>query len=253
MMGHGSAFHGTRGGQEDEQVFGKVYDKSVILRLLPYIMPYKRMAIFAFLAVFVYTATQVAIPWIIKLGVDGTIKDGNFNGLVWIFGLFVVNAALNWGSNYLQQVSIAKVGQGILFDLRRQMFQHLQKLSVSFYDKTEVGRIMSRIQGDVWQLQEFMAVVTMTLADLLTLFGIVVALIIMDWRLGLISMSVIPILAVIMAIWQPIAVRAFLWVRRAISIVNGALNENITGVRVVQSMNRQDRNLRCSTARTRTT
>ena len=242
-MGHGSAFHGANRGQVDEEVFGKVYDKGVILRLIPYILPYKRMALIAFFAVFVYTATQVAIPWIIKIGIDRYIEVGNFEGLVWIFGIFVANAAMNWGSNYLQQTSIAKVGQGILFDLRRQMFQHLQKLSVSFYDKTEVGRIMSRIQGDVWQLQEFMAVVIMTLADLLTLFGIVVALIIMDWRLGLISMSVIPVLAITMIIWQPFAVRAFLWVRRAISIVNGALNENITGVRVVQSMNRQDRNL----------
>lgn len=243
-MMHGGAFHGANRGQVDEEVFGKVYDKSVILRLIPYILPYKRLSLIALVGVLFYTASQVAIPWLIKIGVDEFIILGDFRGLVWVFVLFIGTAVVNWGSNYLQQMAIAKVGQGILFDLRRQMFQHLQKLSVSFYDKTEVGRIMSRIQGDVWQLQEFMAVVIMTLADLLTLVGIVAALLIMDWKLGLITMSVLPLLVAVMAVWQPFAVKAFLHVRRAISIVNGALNENITGVRVVQAMNRQDLNLK---------
>jgi ATP-binding cassette subfamily B protein len=123
------------------------------------------------------------------------------------------------------------------------MFGHVQKQSVSFFDKTEVGRLMSRVQGDVGQLQEFSALVVMTLGELLSLVGIVVALLVMNLKLGLITMSVIPILMLIMFVWQPHARNAFLEVRRRIAIVNGALNENITGVRVVQSMNQQARNL----------
>jgi len=240
---HGSAFQGVSRGQVDEVTFGRVYDRQVILRLLPYVFPYKRLALIATVAMLVYTVSQVSIPYMIKLGIDQFIDVGDFSGLTVLFGVFIAVACTNWVANYTQQLYMEKVGQGVLYDLRRTLFAHLQKLSLSYYDKTEVGRIMSRVQGDVWQLQEFMNVVIMTLADLLSLAGIIIMLLIMDLKLGLITMAVLPLLILIMAVWQPFAVKAFLRVRRAISIVNGALNENITGVRVVQAMNRQNRNL----------
>ena len=102
---------------------------------------------------------------------------------------------------------------------------------------------MSRVQGDVYQLQEFLSTAVVTVGNLLSLLGIVAALLIMSLKLGLISMAVLPVLILIVAVWQPYARKAFLRIRMAISIVNGALNENISGVRVVQAMNRQDRNL----------
>ena len=240
---HGSAFQGVSRGQADEVTFGRVYDRQVIMRLLPYVFPYKRLALIATIAMLVYTVSQVSIPYMIKLGIDQFIDVGDFSGLTVLFGVFIAVACTNWVANYTQQLYMEKVGQGVLYDLRRTLFAHLQKLSLSYYDKTEVGRIMSRVQGDVWQLQEFMNVVIMTLADLLSLAGIIIVLLIMDLKLGLITMAVLPVLILIMAVWQPFAVKAFLRVRRAISIVNGALNENITGVRVVQAMNRQNRNL----------
>jgi ATP-binding cassette subfamily B protein len=240
---HGSAFQGVSRGQTDEVTFGRVYDRQVIMRLLPYVFPYKRLALIATIAMLVYTVSQVSIPYMIKLGIDQFIDVGDFSGLTVLFGVFIAVACTNWVANYTQQLYMEKVGQGVLYDLRRTLFAHLQKLSLSYYDKTEVGRIMSRVQGDVWQLQEFMNVVIMTLADLLSLAGIIIVLLIMDLKLGLITMAVLPVLILIMAVWQPFAVKAFLRVRRAISIVNGALNENITGVRVVQAMNRQNRNL----------
>ncbi len=244
MMMNGSAFSGrSRGGDVDGETFGRVYDKRVILRLMPYVRPYRIFAILAFLAMLVYTGSQVAIPYLLKLGIDGYIKKGDFQGLLIIGGAFIGVALAGLVGNYLQQMFMARVGLGMLYDLRRAMFAHLQKLSLSYYDKTEVGRIMSRVQGDVWQLQELMTVIIMTAADLLSLGGIIVMLLILNLKLGLITMAVLPILALTMGIWQPFAVKAFLRVRTAISIVNGALNENITGVRVVQSLNRQPRNL----------
>ena len=246
MMGGGGGmgmFHGTNRGEVDEEVFGKVYDQRVIRRLLPYMWPYKSMTGLAFFAMLVYTFTQVAIPWLIGTGIDDYILGDDFAGLSWIFGAFIAVAVVGLGANYLQQLMMAKVGQGVLYGLRAKMFGHLQKQSLSFYDRTEVGRIMSRVQGDVGQLQEFASLVVMTLGDMLSLVGIVIALLIINLKLGLISMVVLPILILIMAFWQIYARRAFMRVRRAISIVNGALNENITGVRVVQAMNRQDRNL----------
>ena len=242
--GGGGMFHGVSRGHVDDEVFGSVYNRRVVLRMLPYMFSYKGLAAVATVAMLVFTGTQVAVPWIIKVGIDNYILgDSDFRGLTWLFALFIAVAALNWGANYLQQLAMAKVGQGILYGLRQSMFGHLQKLSVSYYDKTEVGRIMSRVQGDTTQLQEFMSLVVMTLGDVLSLAGIVIMLLALNLKLGLISMVTIPLLILIMALWQPYARKAFMQVRRAISIVNGSLNENITGIRVVQSMNRQDRNL----------
>ena len=249
MMGGGMGggmFHGATHGPADEEIFGRVYDQRVVRRMLPYLLPYKRYALVATVAMLVYTATLVAIPYLIKVGIDGFIVDGDsddFLGLTGVLALFLVTAAANWASNYTQQLAMAKAGQGVLYGMRRDMFGHLQRLSLRFFDKTEVGRIMSRVQGDVNQLQEFMSLVVMTLGDLLALLGIVIMMLVLNLELGLISMAVLPVLIAIMAVWQTYAKRAFMRVRRAISIVNGALNENITGVRVVQSMNRQDRNL----------
>ena len=249
MMGggmHGGMFHGATRGPADEEIFGRVYDQRVVMRMLPYLLPYKRFALVATFAMLIYTGTLVAIPYLIKFGVDSFIVDGDtgdFLGLTVVLGLFLLTAAANWASNYTQQLAMAQAGQGVLYGMRRDMFGHLQRLSLRFFDKTEVGRIMSRVQGDVYQLQEFMSLVVMTLGDLLALLGILAMMLVLNLELGLVSMAVLPVLVAIMAVWQHYAKRAFMRVRRAISIVNGALNENITGVRVVQSMNRQDRNL----------
>ena len=236
-------FHGVSRGHPDEEVFGDVYDQRVVARLLPYILPYKGMASLAVVAMLIYTGTQVAVPWIIKVAIDEYVFLKDFEGLTWMFALFIGISLVNWLVNYVQQFAMEKVGQGVLFNLRADMFGHVQKQSMGFFDRTEVGRLMSRVQGDVSQLQEFAALVVMTLGELLSLLGIVIALLLLNFKLGLITMSVLPVLTLIMVVWQPFARKAFMWVRRAISIVNGSLNENITGVRVVQSMNRQERNL----------
>ena len=236
-------FHGVSRGHPDEEVFGDVYDQRVVARLLPYILPYKVLASVAVVAMLIYTGTQVAVPWVIKIAIDEYVFLKDFEGLTWMFALFIGISLVNWLVNYVQQYSMEKVGQGVLFNLRADMFGHVQKQSMGFFDRTEVGRLMSRVQGDVSQLQEFAALVVMTLGELLSLLGIVIALLLLNFKLGLITMSVLPVLTLIMVVWQPFARKAFMWVRRAISIVNGSLNENITGVRVVQSMNRQERNL----------
>ena len=236
-------FHGVSRGHPDEEVFGDVYDQRVVARLLPYILPYKVLASVAVVAMLIYTGTQVAVPWIIKIAIDEYVFLKDFEGLTWMFALFIGISLVNWLVNYVQQFAMEKVGQGVLFNLRADMFGHVQKQSMGFFDRTEVGRLMSRVQGDVSQLQEFAALVVMTLGELLSLLGIVIALLLLNFKLGLITMSVLPVLTLIMVVWQPFAIKAFMTVRRAISIVNGSLNENITGVRVVQSMNRQERNL----------
>ena len=241
MTGHGPFSSVER--PEDEEVFGKVYDQRVIRRMLPYVLPFRHLLGLATVAMLIYVATVSAVPWIIKLGIDRYILNDDFSGLTWLFVGFVILALINWGAGYAQNVIMAKMGQGLLYELRRELFAHLQRLSVSFYGRTEVGRLMSRVHGDVGQLQEFGSLTVMTLGELLSLVGIVVFLLIINVKLALITMAVVPLLVIIMGIWQPLARRQYLKARRAASIVNGALNENIAGVRVVQAMNRQERNL----------
>ena len=253
MMGLSGMVHrvAVQSGALEELVFGRVFDRRVVARLVPYVLPQKRLVVTAAIAMLVFTATQVAVPWIIKVGIDDYVRTGDFAGLTSIVALFIGNAVLNWGAQFAQELNIAKAGQAVLYRLRGDMFAHLQKQSVSFYDRTEVGRLMSRVQGDVYQLQEFLSVAVLTLGDLLSLVGYVAMLLFMSVKLGLISMAVLPALVIMMLVWQPFAIRSFLRVRRAISIVNGSLNENITGVRVVQSMNRQERNLEAFDAKNR--
>ena len=243
-MGHGGAMSSAMSDTGEEQRFGSVYNPHVVARFVPYALPYKGLVASATAAMLVFTASQVAVPWFIKVGIDDHIAVGDFAGLTWIVALFVGNAVLNWGARLAQEVFLARAGQGVLYGLRREMFAHLQRLSLTFFDKTEVGRIMSRVQGDVYQLQEFTSVAVMTMGDMLGLAGIVVALLLLNVKLGLISMAVLPLLVLTVVVWQPFAIRSFVRVRQAISSVNGALNENVSGVRVVQSMNRQESNLR---------
>ena len=228
----------------EDQRFGRIYNPAVIVRFVPYLQSQKWLMAAATVSMLIFSATQVAVPWLIKVGIDDHIAVGDFSGLTLVAAIFLGNAILNWGVSYAQESFLARAGQSVLYGLRKEMFSHLQRLSLTFYDKTEVGRIMSRVQGDCYQLQEFVSVAVMTVGDFLSLFGIVAVLFLMDIQLGLISMAVIPLLVVIMAVWQPLAIRSFVRVRRAASAVNGSLNENISGVRVVQSMNRQNSNLR---------
>ncbi len=244
MHAFGGRPSGTSKGGLDEEVFGNAVDPKVIHRMLPYILPQTRLVIIAVTAMLLFAATQVSVPWLVKLGIDRYIANDDRAGLLLVAALFFGSAVINWGSLFVQDITITKAGQGVLLALRRDMFSHMQKQSMRFFDKTEVGRIMSRVQGDVYQLQEFLGTIVMTVGDFLSLGGIVVVMLLLDVKLGLLALVVLPLLAIAMAVWQPFARRTFIKARATISIVNASLNENITGVRVVQAMNRQDENLR---------
>ena len=228
----------------DEERLGSVYDNRVVMRLFTYVLPHRKDALLTLAAVIVYTIANVSIPFVIMQGINWAINSGDLDR-VHVIGLaFLVVTLVHFGSNYLQFVFMARVGQSVLFNLRTQMFDHLQSMSPSFFHRTPVGRIMSRSQSDVLQLQELLEMLVISLADLLSLGGIIVMMLIVDWQLALISLSIIPVLIFLLVYWQRFARRSFMRIRRAISMVNGEYNQNITGVRVVQSLNRQSENLR---------
>ncbi len=227
----------------DETIVGAAYDHKVVVRLMTYIWPYKRDAIISVIAVLLYTLGNVAIPWLVLRGITWAIDPGDVSHLHIIGLLFVGVTILHFGANYVQFVYIPKVGQGILYSLRTGMFNHLQELSPSFFHRTPTGRIMSRSQSDVLQLQETFELIVQSLSDMLSLVGIIGIMLWIDWRLALISMSILPVLFFVLGYWQKFARHSFMRIRRAIAMVNGEYNQNITGVRVVESFNRQEANM----------
>ncbi|MEE2760452.1 MAG: ABC transporter transmembrane domain-containing protein, partial [Pseudomonadota bacterium] len=232
---------GGASGLRGEELFGDAFDGKVVARFLLFVVPYRRVLIFAILAVLIFTLTQIAVPLVIRFIIDDTLV-GNTAGRELLqlaaLGFFAV-ITVNYISKYVQLILVAKTAERILIDIRRAMYAHLQRVSLSFMDQTEVGRLMSRLQGDVGSLQEFLETSIFAIGDIVLLFGIIAVMLVLDWQLGLLTLSVVPILLVIRVVWLPIAKHAFMRARETSSIVNGALAENINGVRTVQEMTRQ--------------
>jgi len=194
----------------DETIVGAAYDHKVVVRLMTYIWPYKKDAIISVLAVLLYTLGNVAIPLLVLRGIIWAIDPGDVSRLHIIGLLFAGVTVLHFGANFVQFVYIPKVGQGILYSLRTGMFNHLQELSPSFFHRTPVGRIMSRSQSDVLQLQETFELIVQSLSDMLSLVGIVGIMLWIDWRLALISMSILPVLFFVLGYWQKFARHSFM-------------------------------------------
>ena len=234
----------------DEGVEGSAYDNRVVMRLLTYLKPHKRDVLFSITAILIYTIGNVSVPLFMLLGIEWAINQGEVWRLHVVGAAFVGVALVYCGAMYVQYILMPKLGQSILFDLRTQMFNHLQDLSPSFFHRTPVGRIMSRSQSDVLQLTETFELMVQSIADILSLVGILLVMLVIlpllglaDWRLSLICLSVIPVLFFVLGYWQRFARRSFMRIRRAIAMINGEYNQNITGIRVVESLNRQDQNL----------
>jgi ATP-binding cassette subfamily B protein len=224
----------------EEEIFGKAYDPKTIRRIWAFVHPYRRRMLLAVAAVIVFTLTQLAIPLIIGFAIDRGMTAGgdhaNLIGAVIAFGVVVL---LNFGASYVQETVVGEVAENVLFDMRRAMFSQLQRVSLSFMDKTEVGRLMSRLQGDVNSMQEFLETSVISVGDIVLLVGIVVVLLSLDFRLGLLTLSTMPVLFVVRIFWLPRARAAFMAAHETNSSTAGALAEGIHGVRTVQNLDRQ--------------
>ena len=243
-MGGGGMGGGWRRGAYDiDEQQAKIYDSGVILRLGAYIVRRRLMASMAVLLMLVYTAVTILIPLVLRESINRYIAEGDLSGLNLAVAFFGVLVVLNYVSNAGHLWLLAQLGQGVLRDLRADMFAHLQRLPMSFHNRHKVGSLMSRAQNDVQQLQEFFNITATSIGDLVALAGIVGIMLLLSWKLALFTMASLPLLIVIVFVWQRYARGTFLRVRYAISAVNGSLQENLSGVRVVQSMNRQEANL----------
>ena len=229
----------------EEVMFGATFDGKVVRRLLAFVVPYRRRLLFGLAAVLVFTATQLAIPLIVSNTFDYVAGAGDaaLTLLRATVAVFVGIILVNFIANVLQEGVVARAGERVLFDLRRAMYRHLQRVSLSFMDRTETGRLMSRLQGDVYALQEFLESSVFAVGDMVLLVGIMTVLVAMDWMLGLLALAVVPTLIIVRMVWLPHARRTFLRAREASSIANGAMAEAINGVRTVQEAGRELVNL----------
>ena len=224
----------------DEEAFGKAYDPRIVRRIWSFVRPYRRQMLISVIAVLVFTATQLAIPLIIRYAIDHGMAAGDTGQvLAWTVAAFGLVTLINYGASHIQELVVGTVAENVLFDMRRAMFAQLQRVSLSFMDKTEVGRLMSRLQGDVNSMQEFLETSVLSVGDIVLLFGIVAALLWMDVRLGLLTLVTMPALFIVRIFWLPRAKLAFMHAHETNSVANGALAEGIHGVRTVQGLERQ--------------
>lgn len=240
-MGGRANSHAPKG-EHDEAMFA-AFDRRIVRRFFAFVRPYRLQLIGVLVSVVAFVTTQISLPLVIRAAVDGALGHKSSWPLDLILVGFIGLIALNALVSFVQEWSAAVLAQRVIFDLRRAMFAHLQDVSVAFIDSTHVGRIMSRIQGDVNSLQEFLETSVQAVGDLFLLIGIIVVLLVMDWRLALLTLSALPALILVRAFWLPHAQKTFRHARDMSSVVNGALAENIAGVRTVQGARREPFNL----------
>jgi len=225
----------------EEEMFGRVFDSKIVGRIWQFVKPYQRQVFIAVVAVLVFTGTQLAIPLIIRYAIDRGLQGDEKGSAALLISLiaFAVVIVFNFGASYVQENVVGRTAENVLFDIREAMFSHLQRVSLSFMDKTEVGRLMSRLQGDVNAMQEFLETSVLSVGDIVLLVGIVFSMLYLNVKLGLLTLAVLPVLFVVRIFWLPRARVAFMAAHEANSVTNGALAEAIHGVRAVQSMGRQ--------------
>jgi len=224
----------------EEEVFGTAYDPKTVRRIWAFVRPYRGKIYLAVAAVLTFTATQLAIPLLIGHAIDSGMRPGgDLTNLTWSVVGFAIAVLFNYVASYVQETRVGNVAENVLFDMRRAMFAQLQRVSLSFMDKTEVGRLMSRLQGDVNSMQEFLETSVISVGDVVLLVGIVVVLLTLDFRLGLLTLATMPILFIVRIFWLPPAKRAFMAAHETNSATAGAMAEGINGVRTVQNLDRQ--------------
>jgi ABC-type multidrug transport system fused ATPase/permease subunit len=226
----------------DENITVK-FDRDIIRKFLPYLARYKGWTLTSVILMLLYTVFSLANPYLIGVAIDQFISHNDVRGLAIIGVVLIVVNILMWQAQYWQVWTMSWAGQQILYHLSSDMFTHLQRLSLGFYDRTQIGRVMSRLQSDIDVLESMLSSGLLSmLGSLISLIGIVAAMLAMNVVLALLSFTVLPIMIIIAAFWQRYAQRSFRRTRAAISMVNATLQENISGMRVIQSLVRETRN-----------
>ena len=224
----------------DEEVLGKAYDARLMRRLLAYLKPYRSSVVIALLVIIGHSVLQLAQPYLMKLAIDQYIAEGDMAGLnrIALVFLFVLIGA--FVLEYVRTYTLQLTGQRIMFDLRMEIYSHLQRLDMRFYDRNPVGRLMTRVTTDVDVLNDMFASGIVTVfGDIFMLVGIMTVLVSMDWRLALIAFSVLPLIIFITQWFRRNVRETYRTVRLWIARINAFLQEHISGMATVQLFRRE--------------
>ncbi len=226
---------------KEEDDLGKAFDIRLFKRLLKYVKPYMGLICLCFVLLFFITITDLARPYLIKIAIDDYMANSNKQGLQNVSLLFLATIIGGFLFNYIQIYLLNYTGQKIIYNMRQELFSHIQRMSLSFFDKNPVGRLVTRVTNDMENLNEMYTSVLVNLfKDILMLIGIVLIMLQMNAKLALISFIAMPLIVVSVSIFRKQSRKAFRLVRVKLAKINATLSENISGMKIIQMFNQQN-------------
>ncbi|HHV78407.1 MAG TPA: ABC transporter ATP-binding protein [Firmicutes bacterium] len=213
----------------------------VLKRLLPYAKPYQGKLLLSVAFLLGASLGGVSGPFILGFAIDRFIRSGNARGLALAGIAYLLVSALTWVFSYLQTYLTSQAGHSMIADLRQDLFEHIERLAMKVLDEEETGALMSRVTSDIDSISQVVSMgITSVLSDIVVIVGIVVLLFTMNVKLAMISVAVVPLLAIVTALLQGRMQTAFHKVRRTVAEVNANLEETLSGMKVIQSFNREE-------------
>jgi ATP-binding cassette subfamily B protein len=226
----------------EEEVLGKAYDAKLMRRLLRYLRPYKTQVAVALAAIISGSVLQLAQPYLMKIAIDRYIATQDLGGVDRIAIAYFFILIASFVLEYVQTSMLQMTGQRIMYDMRLQIYEHLQRIDLQFYDRNPVGRLMTRVTTDVDVLNDmFTAGVVSIFGDVFTLLGIMIVLVMMDWRLALVTFAVLPLIVLVTQWFRRNVRESYRTVRAWVARINAFLQEHITGMSTVQLFRREAR------------
>lgn len=232
----------VHGYDPEDDAIGKAYDSRLVGLLLPYLRPYAWRIVAALVLLLATTGLALAQPFLVQEAIDRDIAKAQTDDLWWIIGLYLAVLALIFVFRYIQSVQMVVVSQKVMNDLRMKLFRHLQRMSIAFYDANPVGRLVTRLTNDIQALDQLLTAGAITIvADLFMIIGVAAALLLINWKLALVTFVIMPVLAVVMR-WFAIVMRnSFRKQRTHVARMNAFTAEHIGGMMLVQLFGRQRR------------
>ncbi len=235
------AIHGYN---EEDDVIGKAFDRELVGRLMTYVRPYGWRVTMEVLLLLATTGLTLSQPYLVKEAIDRDIAHKTTKDLPWIVGLYMATLVLGFVFTYIQSVEMVRVSQKVMNAIRLRLFRHLQRMSIAFYDANPVGRLTTRLTNDIVALDQLLTAGAITIIrDLFMIAGVAVWLLVVDWRLALITFVIMPPLAVIMRLFAVVMRDAFRKRRLHVARLNGFTAEHIGGMLLVQLFGRQRKDL----------
>lgn len=228
----------------DDRPAGKIYDRRLARRLLGYLRPHRRHVTWAVFLLLLASAVQLVGPWLTKVAIDSYIEEGDLAGLTRIGLLYLAVLVAGFGLQFSQVYLTQLIGQRVMHRLRTELFSHLQGLSLKFFDRHPVGRLMTRVNNDVQALSDlFSSGVVSVIGDLFILVGIMAAMLVMNWRLAVVTFTAIPLLFTAAWVFRRYVREGFRAIRTWLGRLNAFLQEHVVGMKVVQLFNHEKKSL----------